>query len=191
MKTLEELCSVDESKEVRPALLPVASKELDGMEEFNCRNWISFNPQEGRLECKTLALTFDEIICTIVDSRVVLAKKDKDGNVTCSSADRLVSSEGEDCSLCEDRGINCNPLWWIAFKPVDMDLIFAHTLSITGSTNFTRYANMLKLQELLPSQVTTRIYLETATRKRVNTQYRRLQFERVDLPKELTDGNDR
>jgi hypothetical protein len=97
-----------------------------------------------------------------VDSRVICLKKD------------------EDCSLCEDRGVSCLPRWWIAFQPVDSELIYAHTLSLTGSTNFNIYANVLLKEGLMPSQVTPGIFVEEARRKKTNVLYRRVQFERAD-----------
>ena len=80
---------------------------------------------------------------------------------------------------CEDRGMGCLPRWWIAFRPVDDEIVYAHTLSVTGSTNFNRYALRLLSKKLLPSQVVTKIFVEEASRRRTNTVYQRLQFKEI------------
>jgi len=172
------LVGIDESKEVRPIFLE-EGEELEGIKEFGMKNWISFNPQEGVLECKNLDTKFEEIECVIIASRVIYVKKDIDGNIVCQSADRITSQDGKDCSECEDRGVSCLPRWWIAFRPVDDEIVYAHTLSVTGSTNFNRYALRLLSKKLLPSQVVTKIFVEEASRKKTNTVYRRLQFKEI------------
>ena len=58
--------------------------------------------------------------------------------------------------------------------------MFAHTLSLTGTMNFTRYAAKLKREGLTPSQTQTRIFVEEARRQKAGTVYRRIQFERDD-----------
>ncbi|MCC7495880.1 MAG: hypothetical protein IT204_26240, partial [Fimbriimonadaceae bacterium] len=120
---------------------------------------------------------------TILESRVVRVMKDEDGNVLCGSVDRLCSDTGRAgkvCVTCEDREAHCFARWWIAWQDLDSGLVFAHTLSQTGSLNFNRYANMLLAEGLEPGQVLTRLFVEEAKRTKTNTVYRRIQFERLD-----------
>lgn len=163
-----------------PALPP---DQLDGIQEFGLmRNWVSFDAQRGKLVCRNLNAEHDEFIATILESRVVRVMKDEDGNVLCSSSDRLTADTGRPgraCEACEDRDEACFRRWLIAWQDLDSGLIFAHTLSQTGSLNFNRYANMLLAEGLLPSQVVTRIFVEEARRQKTNTVYRRVQFERL------------
>jgi hypothetical protein len=63
---------------------------------------------------------------------------------------------------------------------METGLVFAHTLSQTGSMNFHRYANQLLAEGLLPAEALTRIFVEEARRQKTNTPYRRIQFERLD-----------
>lgn len=161
-----------------PALPP---EELDGIHEFGLmRNWVSFDSQRGKLVCRNLNAEYDEFVGTILESRVVRVMKDEDGNVLCSSIDRVTADSGRPgrlCERCEDRDAHCFRRWWIAWQDLETGLVFAHTLSQTGSLNFNRYANALLSEGLLPSQVQTRIYVEEARRQKANTVYRRVQFE--------------
>lgn len=166
-----------------PALPP---DQLVGIEEFaQLRNWVSFDPSRGRMVCRNLSFETEEFVGTIRESRVVRVMKDEDGEVLCASSDRLVADEGrlgKVCEGCEDQGIHCFPRWWIAWQETDSGLIFAHTLSQTGSLNFNRYANGLLREGIAPGQVITRIYVEEAKRQKSNTLYRRVQFERTEGP---------
>jgi len=161
-----------------PALPP---DELDGIQEFGLmRNWVSFDSQRGKLVCRNLNCEYDEFVGTILESRVVRVMKDEDGNVLCSSVDRTTADNGRPgrlCERCEDRDSHCFRRWWIAWQDLETGLVFAHTLSQTGSLNFNRYANALLSEGLLPSQVQTRIFVEEARRQKANTVYRRVQFE--------------
>ncbi|MDE2106569.1 MAG: hypothetical protein KGL39_55655 [Patescibacteria group bacterium] len=166
---------------------PAPVGELDGFDDFgDGRNWISFDPQKGKMVCKNLGdQEFDEFTCVILESRVVRQMKDADGNVTCASADRTVADRGREgrlCESCEDRDAGCGKRWWIAWQEEGSGMIFAHTLSQTGSINFHRYANKLLRDGVHPSHVITRIFIEDARRQKVNTGYRRIQFDRVDDP---------
>jgi hypothetical protein len=168
-------------------IAPVTAGELDGFEDFgDGRNWISFDPQKGKMVCKNLGdQEFDEFTCLILESRVVRQMKDMDGNVTCASSDRLTADRGREgrlCETCEDRDEGCGKRWWIAWQEAESGMLFAHTLSQTGSINFHRYANRLLRDGVHPSQVATRIYVEDARRQKVNTNYRRIQFERAEDP---------
>ena len=158
--------------------------QLNGIEEFgHLRNWVSFDPQRGRFICRNLDFDTDEFLGTIVESRAVRVMKDVDGNVFCSSSDRVISDtgrEGKSCAECEDKGIHCFPRWWIAWEELESGLIYAHTLSQTGTMNFNAFANGLLRQGITPGKVLTRIYVEEAERKKARTTYRRVQFERVD-----------
>lgn len=158
--------------------------ELDGMEELGPQlNWVSLDAPRGVLVCKNLDLETEEFIGAILESRVVRVMKDSDGEVTCASSDRLtadVGRPGRDCATCEDRDEGCRTRWWIAWREEESGLVFAHTLSQTGTLNFTRYVNSLQREKLTPSQVSTRIYVEEAQRRRTGTPYRRVQFERND-----------
>jgi hypothetical protein len=164
-----------------PALPP---DQLDGIHEFGLmRNWVSFDAQRGKLLCRNLNGEYDEFVGTILESRVVRVMKDEDGNVFCSAVDRVTADTGRpgrQCETCEDRDAHCFRRWWIAWQDVDTGLVFAHTLSQTGSLNFNRYANVLLSEGLLPSQAMTRIFVEEARRQKANTVYRRVQFERLD-----------
>jgi hypothetical protein len=120
----------------------------------------------------------------ILESRVVRVMKDEDGNVFCSSSDRVASDNGrpgKPCADCEDRDESCFPRWWIAWQDEETGMLFAHTLSHTASRNFMLYVNALLKDGLLPSQLLTRIFIEEARRHKTGTVYRRLQFERVDV----------
>jgi hypothetical protein len=172
--------------EARHVPLPpeLPPNQLNGIEEFaHMRNWVSFDNQRGKLVCRNLNFDTDEFTGMILESRVVRVLKDEDGNVFCSSTDRLVSDTGRPgyvCQTCEDRDATCFPRWWIAWQELDSGLIFAHTLSQTGSLNFNRYANGLLREGVQPGQVLTRIFVEEAKRKKTNATYRRVQFERMD-----------
>ena len=124
-----------------------------------------------------------EFVGTIVESRVVRVMKDKDGGVFCASSNRQtadVGRPGRECGPCEDRNGCCFPRWWIAWREEESGQVFAHTLSQTGTMNFTRYAAKLKRDGHAPSDVVTRIFVEEARRQKAGTVYRRLQFEQDD-----------
>jgi len=158
--------------------------QLDGIEEFGLmRNWVSFDAQRGKLLCRNLGGEYDEFVGLLLESRVVRVMKDEDGNVLCGSGDRVSADTGRPgrcCGTCEDRETHCFPRWWIAWQDIDSGLVFAHTLSQTGSLNFNRYANQLLAQGLQPAEVLTRIFVEEARRAKTNTVYRRVAFERLD-----------
>ncbi len=158
--------------------------ELDGQEELGAQLcWVSLDSPRGLLVCKNLDLEVKEFVGTIVESRVVRVMKDKDGGVFCASSDRQtadVGRPGRECSTCEDREGCCFPRWWIAWREEESGQTFAHTLSQTGTMNFTRYAAKLKRDGHVPSEVLTRIFVEEARRQKAGTVYRRLQFEQDD-----------
>ncbi len=158
--------------------------ELDGQEELGAQLcWVSLDAPRGLLVCKNLDLEVKEFVGTIVESRVVRVMKDKDGGVFCASSNRQtadVGRPGRECGPCEDRDGCCFPRWWIAWREEESGQVFAHTLSQTGTMNFTRYAAKLKREGLVPSQVQTRLFVEEARRQKAGTVYRRLQFERDD-----------
>lgn len=166
-----------------PNLAELPPNELHGIEEFGTqRNWVSFDAQRGLMVCPNLGAEYDEFAATILESHVVRVMKDEDGKVTCASSDRLIADTGRPgrlCDTCEDQGVSCFPRWWVAWQELDSGIIFAHTLSQTGTMNFMRYANSLLKDGILPSQVVTRLFVEEATRKKTNTVYRRIQFERL------------
>ncbi len=158
--------------------------ELDGQEELGAQLcWVSLDSPRGLLVCKNLDLEVREFVGTIVESRVVRVMKDKDGGVFCASSNRQtadVGRPGRECSSCEDREGCCFPRWWIAWREEESGQVFAHTLSQTGTMNFTRYAAKLKRDGHVPSEVLTRIFVEEARRQKAGTVYRRLQFEQDD-----------
>ena len=158
--------------------------ELDGQEELGPQlAWVSLDAPRGLLVCKNLDLEMTEFVGTIIESRVVRVMKDKDGGVYCASSSRIaadVGRPGRECASCEDRTGGCFPRWWIAWQEEDSGQVFAHTLSQTGTLNFTRYVAKLKREGLTPSQTVTRLFVEEARRQKAGTTYRRLQFERDD-----------
>ncbi len=158
--------------------------ELDGQEELGAQLcWVSLDAPRGLLVCKNLDLEVKEFVGTIIESRVVRVMKDKDGGVFCASSNRQtadVGRPGRECGPCEDRDGCCFPRWWIAWREEESGQAFAHTLSQTGTMNFTRYAAKLKRDGHVPSEVLTRIFVEEARRQKAGTVYRRLQFEQDD-----------
>lgn len=158
--------------------------ELDGQEELGAQLcWVSLDAPRGLLVCKNLDMEVKEFVGTIVESRVVRVMKDKDGGVFCASSNRQtadVGRPGRECGPCEDRDGCCFPRWWIAWREEESGQTFAHTLSQTGTMNFTRYAAKLKRDGHVPSEVVTRIFVEEARRQKAGTVYRRLQFEQDD-----------
>ena len=161
-----------------------SAMELGGMDELGpLLNWVSLDAPRGLLVCKNLDLEVGEFVGTILESRVVRVMKDGDGTVFCASSNRMVADTGRpgrECLSCEDRGEHCFPRWWIAWTEEESGMVFAHTLSQTGTLNFTRYVGKLKREGLLPSQVVTRLFVEEAKRQKTGTSYRRLQFEQSD-----------
>lgn len=158
--------------------------ELDGQEELGPQlAWVSLDAPRGLLVCKNLDLEVAEFVGTIIESRVVRVMKDKDGGVFCASSNRIAADlgrPGKECASCEDRTGGCFPRWWIAWQEEDTGQVFAHTLSQTGTLNFTRYVAKLKREGLTPSQTVTHLFVEEARRQKAGTTYRRLQFERDD-----------
>ena len=163
--------------------------ELDGQEELGAQLcWVCLDAPRGLLVCKNLDLEVTEFVGTIVESRVVRVmkdndEKDKDGGVFCASFNRQtadVGRPGRECGPCEDRAGCCFPRWWIAWQDEESGQVFAHTLSQTGTLNFTRYAAKLKRDGHAPSEVVTRIFVEEARRQKAGKVYRRLQFEQDD-----------
>ena len=158
--------------------------ELDGQEELGpSLNWVSLDAPRGLLVCKNLDLEVTEFIGTIVESRVVRVMKDGDGTVFCASSNRQIADvgrPGRECATCEDRSESCFPRWWIAWQEEESGQVFAHTLSQTGTLNFTRYVGKLEREGLKPSQAVTRLFVEEARRQKAGTVYRRLQFEQHD-----------
>ena len=61
-------------------------------------------------------------------------------------------------------------------REAETNLLFAHTLSVTASANFERYADRLQQQGHLPPEVVTNVFAEEFTRKRTDLTFRRLQF---------------
>lgn len=164
-------------------LAAVPADQLDGMDEFGAlRNWVSFDAQRGLFTCKALNREYAEFTGVVIASQVVRVLKDEDGNVQCASFDRVSANTGRPgkvCAVCEDRE-RCGLRWWVCWHDQATGELFAHTLSQTGSLNFQRYARLLLQEQLLPSQVLTRIYVEEARRLKTNTVYRRVQFARLD-----------
>ena len=158
--------------------------ELDGQEELGPQlAWVSLDAPRGLLVCKNLDLEVAEFVGTIIESRVVRVMKDKDGGVYCASSNRIAADlgrPGKECASCEDRAGGCFPRWWIAWQEDESGQVFAHTLSQTGTLNFTRYVAKLKRDGLTPSQTVTRLFVEEARRQKAGTVYRRLQFEQDD-----------
>lgn len=161
-----------------------SAPELDGQEELGAQLcWVSLDAPRGLLVCKNLDLEVKEFVGTIVESRVVRVMKDKDGGVFCASSNRQtadVGRPGRECGPCEDRDGCCFPRWWIAWREEESGQVFAHTLSQTGTMNFSRYAAKLRRDGHVPSDVVTRIFVEEARRQKAGTTYRRLQFEQDD-----------
>ena len=163
--------------------------ELDGLEELRPQlAWVSLDAPRSLLVCKSLNIEVPEFLCTIIESRVVRVmqdkdEKDRDGGALCASSNRIaadVGRPGRECASCEDRTGCCFPRWWIAWQDEESGQTFAHTLSQTGTLNFTRYAAKLKRDGHMPSEVATRIFVEEARRQKAGTVYRRLQFEQDD-----------
>ncbi|MEM0504016.1 MAG: hypothetical protein QXT58_04830 [Archaeoglobaceae archaeon] len=171
------------------SILQDGRKELNGWEEFASSSlfWVSLNPQKGVIECRRLGLEWSEILCQIVDCRVIRVAKDNEGVVFCYSLDREQATERNPyyegttvCAECPYRDRECSHRWWIAFVvPEYPDILLAHTLSRMGSLNFHIYAHKLIREGLSPSQVLTRIFVEEARRRKQGTLYRRLAFEKV------------
>lgn len=161
----------------------IPSGELEGMEEFgSLRNWVSFDAPRGKLVCRSQEAEYEEFQAIILESRAVRTMKDEDGNVLCASSDRVTADTGRiglECATCEDRDVHCFPRWWIAWADTESGLLFAHTLSRTGTFNFQRYVTRLLREKLTPGQVLTRIFVEEARRQKTGTLYRRIQFERM------------
>jgi hypothetical protein len=177
-------CVEHQKSEHRP--IDAVPGQLEGREAFGQqRNWVSFDPEQGAFVCRVLSRTFDSFTAQIVESRVVRVLMEEDGRVLCASSDRLASDTGrpgKPCETCSDRDERCFLHWWIAWLDLESGLLFCHTLSRTGTMNFQLYANQLLQEQLLPSQVVTRIRVEEARRRSTGKTYRRVQFERFDLP---------
>ena len=180
----QDLALKNDAMQDSPLAASGPAPELDGQEELGAQLcWVSLDAPRGLLVCKNLDLEVMEFVGTIVESRVVRVMKDKDGGVFCASSNRQtadVGRPGRECSSCEDRDGCCFPRWWIAWREEESGQTFAHTLSQTGTMNFTRYAAKLKRDGHVPSEVLTRIFVEEARRQKAGTVYRRLQFEQDD-----------
>lgn len=180
----QDLALKNDAMQDSPLAASGPAPELDGQEELGAQLcWVSLDAPRGLLVCKNLDLEVMEFVGTIVESRVVRVMKDKDGGVFCASSNRQtadVGRPGRECSSCEDRDGCCFPRWWIAWREEESGQTFAHTLSQTGTMNFTRYAAKLKRDGHVPSKVLTRIFVEEARRQKAGTVYRRLQFEQDD-----------
>jgi hypothetical protein len=177
-----------------PLIASGHAPELDGQEELGPQLcWVSLDAPRVLLVCKNLGMEVKEFVGTIVESRVVRVmgdedekdkdEKGKDGGVFCASSNRQtadVGRPGRECGSCEDREGCCFPRWWIAWREEESGQTFAHTLSQTGTMNFTRYAAKLKRGGHVPSEVVTRIFVEEARRQKAGTVYRWLQFEQDD-----------
>ena len=186
---------IDAMQDSPLATAPRPQAELDGQEELGqnlC--WVSLDAPRGLLVCKNLSLEVPDFTGIIRESHVVRVMKDMDGTVFCASSNRStadVGRPGRECLSCEDRGSHCFPRWWIARQEVDAgelhasgevkegSQVLAHTLSQTGTLNFTRYAARLQREGRTPAQVVTRLFVEEARRHKTGTPYRRLQFEKV------------
>lgn len=182
--------------------------ELDGQEELGPPlAWVSLDVPRGLLVCRNPGLEARQFIGTVAESRVVRVMKERDekereGTVLCASSDRLIADlgrPGRECSACEEKGAFCFPRWWIAWQGGERQYeeeqyegsgqIFAHTLSRTGTLNFTRYAARLRREGLTPGQVTTRLFVEEACRQTAGAVRRHIQFERVTSEDEPFAGN--
>lgn len=173
--------------------------ELDGEEELGPPlAWVSLDAERGLLVCDALGLETRQFIGTVAESRVVRVMQDRDGAVLCASSDRLVADvgrPGRECPACEEKGACCFPRWRIAWQEVVTGQdegggqVFAHTLSRTGTLNFTCYAARLRREGLTPGQVRTRLFVEEARRQTAGATRRHIQFERIVSEEEPFIGN--
>ena len=162
---------------------PAPSWHTDGRPDFREQvRWLTFDAVRGMLLCKSLRTEVDEMLCVIVYVTQVRALTEPGGKVTCASEDRevpLFGRTGTRCAACPDRDGPCRLRWRLWLREVESNTLFAHTLSVTASANFERYADALQEQGHLPPEVVTNVFAEEFRRRRTGLTFRRLQFARA------------
>lgn len=146
-------------------------------------HWLSFDASRGMFVCKGLGTERDGLLAVIAAFRPIRLLTGQDGRVVCAADDRRAASYGrvgQDCNACADRNEGCNIRWRIWLNSPDDGHLFAHTLSLTGSINFERYAWHLQEENRMPEEVLTELSAETFTIRTSGHTYRCVQFKRAD-----------
>ncbi len=186
---------------------PDIDPDVDGVDPFSRRDLppeqdgtgrellphaVRLDARTGRLVCPRLGLEAEEMIARITQKRLMRVfgrgvwdgqDEEEDGGALCASENRRVADHGRpgrECAGCEDRSV-CTPRWRIVWEEPGSRLAFVHTLSATGTTQFTRYALALGREGLRPQEVLTRLSVEELRRPGAEARCRRLRFEKVGL----------
>ena len=159
---------------------PMPNWSMDGVPNIRPVHWLTFDACRGVLFCKDTRIDIEELLCVIVHATAVHVHSDQGGTVLCASNDREKSnfgSPGRRCPTCEFFKGACRLRWRIWMQEVEGGTVYAHTLSVTASANFVKYANCLQERGHLPGEVVTDVFVEDFVRKRSGLSFRRLQFE--------------
>ncbi|HEY3329252.1 MAG TPA: hypothetical protein VGK19_04470 [Capsulimonadaceae bacterium] len=160
---------------------PAPTWRGDGIPEFPQKvHWLTFDACKGVLLCGSMGTEVSELLCVVMYAHAVRVLTVPGGQPICASDNRETSCfgrRGQRCASCEDRDGPCRIRWRIWMREVESEAILAHTLSITASVNFAKYADELQQSGHLPSEVITNVFVEDFTRKRSGLSFRRLQFE--------------
>jgi hypothetical protein len=151
-----------------------------GIPEFDRPvNWVTFDAMRGTLICRKLGTETSEVLCVIAHALAVRVMVSPGGQVLCASDDRRTSCfgrRGQACGSCEHRNEACKFRVRIWFTEAEHGTLYAHTLSVTATANFMRYAGFLQQRGRLPGEVVTNVFVEDFRRKRSGLSFRRLQF---------------
>ena len=146
-------------------------------------HWLSFDASRGMFVCKGLGTECDGLLAVIAAFRPIRLLTGQDGRVVCVADDRRTASHGrvgQDCNACADRNEGCNIRWRLWLNSPGDGHLFAHTLSLTGSINFERYAAELERGNRQPGEVLTELHVETFSHRASGHSYRCVQFRRAD-----------
>jgi hypothetical protein len=160
---------------------PMPSWCSGGTPNFGERpRWLTFDAMRGLLLCRETRAEFPEMLCVVLHASRTRVLSVPGGRVACGSDDCMTSNYGRSgraCATCGERDEPCRLRWRIWVREIESNVLFAHTLSVNGSVNFSVYANGLQETGRLPGEVVTNVFVEDFPRKRSGLSFRRLQFE--------------
>jgi hypothetical protein len=146
--------------------------------------WLSRDSSRQMFVCRRLNAEYGELFAIIVAFQPIRVMTSAESHgIVCSSDDRRTSVYGRigrDCGSCADRNFGCKIRWRIWLEAPDMELVFAHTLSLASSINFSNYATYLERKGLALREVVTELWVDTISHRSADYSYRCVQFRHVE-----------
>lgn len=159
---------------------PAPPWRADGTPVFNDPvHWLTFDAVKGVLRSKDMGTETDCMLCFVVHASLVRTLTAPGGAVICASDNQRTSSygrRGQQCASCVDHDGPCRERLRIWVREAECGTLFAHTLSVTASKRFEKYADALQKHGRLPPEVITEVFVDEFVRKRIGLTYLSLQF---------------